>query len=125
MQADKNGHQVLQVRSGRHDDDKIVLSIEDSDPGIDPKHAENIFDAFVTTRRSMRHANKNAGFLGRRGPGWYFDLGPMDYTPPVKSSQHLSQCELTRIHLFRFQFSVPVGNGGGMRADRKVAHRRI
>jgi nitrogen fixation/metabolism regulation signal transduction histidine kinase len=50
MQADKNGHQVLQVRSGRHDDDKIVLSIEDSDAGIDSKHAENIFDAFVTTK---------------------------------------------------------------------------
>ena len=50
MQADKNGHRVLQVSSGRHDDDKIILSIEDSGPGIDPKHAENIFDAFVTTK---------------------------------------------------------------------------
>jgi two-component system, NtrC family, sensor kinase len=50
MQADENGHRVLQVSSGRHDDDKIILSIEDSGPGIDPKHAENIFDAFITTK---------------------------------------------------------------------------
>jgi anti-sigma regulatory factor (Ser/Thr protein kinase) len=50
MDADKNNHQVLQVSSGRHDDDKIILSIEDSGPGIDPKHAENIFDAFITTK---------------------------------------------------------------------------
>jgi signal transduction histidine kinase len=50
MQADENGHRVLQVSSRRHDDDKIVLSIEDSGPGIDPKHVENIFDAFVTTK---------------------------------------------------------------------------
>jgi signal transduction histidine kinase len=50
MQADKNGHRVLQLSSGRHGDDKIILSIEDSGPGIDPKHAENIFDAFITTK---------------------------------------------------------------------------
>jgi GAF domain-containing protein len=50
MQADKNDHRVLRVSSGRHGDDKIILSIEDSGPGIDPKHAENIFDAFVTTK---------------------------------------------------------------------------
>jgi signal transduction histidine kinase len=50
MQADKNDHRVLQVSSGRLGDDKILLSIEDSGPGIDPKHAKNIFDAFVTTK---------------------------------------------------------------------------
>jgi len=50
MQADKNVHRVLEVSSRRHDDDKIILSIEDSGPGIDPKHAENIFDAFITTK---------------------------------------------------------------------------
>jgi signal transduction histidine kinase len=50
MQADKNDHRVLRVSSGRHGDDKIILSIEDSGPGIDPKHAQNIFDAFVTTK---------------------------------------------------------------------------
>jgi C4-dicarboxylate-specific signal transduction histidine kinase len=50
MQADKNDHRVLQVKSGRYGDDKIILSIEDSGSGIDPKHAKNIFDAFVTTK---------------------------------------------------------------------------
>jgi signal transduction histidine kinase len=50
MRADKNDHRVLQVSSARHDDDKIILSIEDSGPGIDPRHVENIFDAFVTTK---------------------------------------------------------------------------
>ena len=50
MQADKNDHRVLQLSSGRHGADKIILSIEDSGPGIDPKHAQNIFDAFVTTK---------------------------------------------------------------------------
>jgi signal transduction histidine kinase len=41
---------VLQVSSERHRDDGIILLIEDSGPGIDPKRAENIFDAFVTTK---------------------------------------------------------------------------
>jgi signal transduction histidine kinase len=50
MQANERDHRVLKVSSGRHGDDKIILSIEDSGPGIDPKHAENIFDAFVTTK---------------------------------------------------------------------------
>jgi signal transduction histidine kinase len=50
MQADKNDRRVLQVSSERYDDDRIILSIEDSGPGIDPTQAENIFDAFVTTK---------------------------------------------------------------------------
>jgi len=49
MQADKNDHRVLQV-SGWCDGDKITVAVEDSGPGIDPKHAESIFDAFVTTK---------------------------------------------------------------------------
>jgi signal transduction histidine kinase len=50
MQANERHHRVLQVSSGRQDHEKIILSIEDSGPGIDPKHAENIFDAYVTTK---------------------------------------------------------------------------
>jgi signal transduction histidine kinase len=50
MQADKNDHSLLQLSSGHHGNDKIILSIEDSGPGIDPRHAENIFDAFITTK---------------------------------------------------------------------------
>jgi signal transduction histidine kinase len=50
MQANERHHRVLQVSSRRQAHDKIILSIEDSGPGIDPKHADNIFDAFVTTK---------------------------------------------------------------------------
>jgi signal transduction histidine kinase len=49
MQTDKNDHRVLQVTSGSGGD-KIIVAVEDSGPGIDPKHAESIFDAFVTTK---------------------------------------------------------------------------
>jgi signal transduction histidine kinase len=49
MQTDKNDRRVLQISSGRSGD-KIVVAVEDSGPGIDPKHAESIFDAFVTTK---------------------------------------------------------------------------
>src|SRR5215467_7947353 len=44
MQADKNDRRLLQVSSGC-DGDKIIVAIEDSGPGIDPKYAESIFDA--------------------------------------------------------------------------------
>ncbi|MFY9841403.1 MAG: GAF domain-containing protein [Xanthobacteraceae bacterium] len=50
MQADRSDHRVLQVSSSLDGNDKIIMSIEDSGPGIDPLHAENIFDAFVTTK---------------------------------------------------------------------------
>jgi len=50
MQTHKNNHhRALQVSSWR-DGDKIIVAVEDSGPGIDPKHAEGIFDAFVTTK---------------------------------------------------------------------------
>jgi C4-dicarboxylate-specific signal transduction histidine kinase len=49
MQSDKNDHRVLQISSWPGGD-KIVVAVEDSGPGIDPKHAEGIFDAFVTTK---------------------------------------------------------------------------
>jgi C4-dicarboxylate-specific signal transduction histidine kinase len=49
MQTDKNDHRVLQIGSGSGGD-KIIVAVEDSGPGIDPKHAGSIFDAFVTTK---------------------------------------------------------------------------
>ena len=49
MQTDKNDHRVLQV-SSESGGDKIIVAVEDSGPGIDPDHAESIFDAFVTTK---------------------------------------------------------------------------
>ena len=49
MQTDKNDRRVLQVSSGSGGD-KIIVAVEDSGPGIEPNQAENIFDAFVTTK---------------------------------------------------------------------------
>jgi signal transduction histidine kinase len=50
MDAIKDGGRVLRVRTERHGDDAIVVSVEDSGPGIDPQKIGGIFDAFVTTK---------------------------------------------------------------------------
>jgi signal transduction histidine kinase len=50
MQTDKNDHRVLQVSTGRGGGDKIIVAVEDSGPGIEPKHAESVFDVFVSTK---------------------------------------------------------------------------
>jgi C4-dicarboxylate-specific signal transduction histidine kinase len=49
MQTDQNDRRLLQVSSGCGGD-KIIVAVEDSGPGIDPKHGEGIFDAFFTTK---------------------------------------------------------------------------
>ena len=41
---------VLRVKTERRGGDAIIVSVEDSGPGIDPKNLENLFDAFVTTK---------------------------------------------------------------------------
>jgi signal transduction histidine kinase len=41
---------VLWVRSERDGCDAIVVSVEDSGPGIDSEKLKSIFDAFVTTK---------------------------------------------------------------------------
>jgi signal transduction histidine kinase len=41
---------VLRVRTERDGHDAIVVSVEDSGPGIDPEKFNSIFDAFVTTK---------------------------------------------------------------------------
>lgn len=50
MDAVRDGSRVLQVRTGRDDRDQIVVAVEDSGPGIDPKKLDGIFDAFVSTK---------------------------------------------------------------------------
>src|SRR5262249_50076472 len=50
MDAVEDDHRVLQVRSKRHGESAILVAVEDSGPGIDPKELDNIFDAFVTTK---------------------------------------------------------------------------
>ena len=41
---------VLTVRTKRGGDNAVVLDVDDSGPGVDPKHLDAIFDAFVTTK---------------------------------------------------------------------------
>jgi signal transduction histidine kinase len=41
---------VLRVRTERDGREAIVVSVEDSGPGIDPEKFDSIFDAFVTTK---------------------------------------------------------------------------
>src|SRR5260221_3024271 len=41
---------VLRVRTERDGREAIVVSVEDSGPGIDPEKSDSIFDAFVTTK---------------------------------------------------------------------------
>jgi C4-dicarboxylate-specific signal transduction histidine kinase len=41
---------VLQVRAARHDRNAIVVAVQDSGLGIDPKRLTSMFDAFVTTK---------------------------------------------------------------------------
>jgi signal transduction histidine kinase len=41
---------VLRVRTGLGNQDTVVVSVEDTGPGIDPKQLDNIFGAFSTTK---------------------------------------------------------------------------
>ena len=50
MDTTTDRNRLLRVTTQRHSDDAIVLSVQDSGPGIDPKNLENVFDAFVTTK---------------------------------------------------------------------------
>jgi signal transduction histidine kinase len=50
IDAGQDDRRVLQVRAERHGDDAVVVAVEDSGPGIDPKQLDSIFDAFMTTK---------------------------------------------------------------------------
>ena len=43
---------LLKVETKRYDNDTVIVEVEDSGPGVDPKVLEHIFDAFVTTKAS-------------------------------------------------------------------------
>ena len=44
------GPRELLVRSGTDESKQVVISVQDSGPGIDPKSLEHLFDAFYTTK---------------------------------------------------------------------------
>jgi signal transduction histidine kinase len=48
--ADNDSRRALQVSSQLHGTNKVIVAVEDSGPGIDPKHSASIFDAFMTTK---------------------------------------------------------------------------
>jgi signal transduction histidine kinase len=48
--VNNNDHRFLKVSTGRLNRDAIVLTVEDTGPGIDPSKAGAVFDAFVTTK---------------------------------------------------------------------------
>jgi len=50
MDAVTDRARVLRVRTERADREAILVSVEDSGPGIDPQKVHSIFDAFVTTK---------------------------------------------------------------------------
>jgi signal transduction histidine kinase len=50
MDTVRDDSRLLHVRAEHHDNGTIIISVEDSGPGIDPRQLDKIFDAFVTTK---------------------------------------------------------------------------
>jgi signal transduction histidine kinase len=50
MDSTTDRSRVLRVRTELQGRDAIIVVVEDSGPGIDPKRLDSIFDAFVTTK---------------------------------------------------------------------------
>jgi signal transduction histidine kinase len=50
MNSVKTRERVLQLRSAIDGSDGVLVSVEDSGPGIDPKNIDHIFDSFFTTK---------------------------------------------------------------------------
>jgi C4-dicarboxylate-specific signal transduction histidine kinase len=50
MSGAGEGPRELLVRSGTDESQRILISIQDSGPGLDPKSLDHIFDAFYTTK---------------------------------------------------------------------------
>ena len=50
MATTTNRSRVLEVRTELRGHDAIVVSVQDSGPGIDPRQLDGIFSAFLTTK---------------------------------------------------------------------------
>jgi signal transduction histidine kinase len=50
MDVTADRSRVLRIKSERPGPDAVVVAVEDSGPGVDPKQLESIFAAFVTTK---------------------------------------------------------------------------
>jgi signal transduction histidine kinase len=47
---DGDGTRELAVKSERGENEQVVVSVSDTGPGLPPQQAEQIFDAFFTTK---------------------------------------------------------------------------
>ena len=84
---------ILRLRSERSGPGEVLITVEDSGPGIDPKNLDRIFEAFFTTKSHgmgmgwsispVHHRRPWPGFgNGRRRRGWPFRLRyPADEAP--------------------------------------------
>jgi signal transduction histidine kinase len=50
MSGLRDGRRELLVRSGTDESKHIVISVQDSGPGIDPENLDHLFEAFYTTK---------------------------------------------------------------------------
>ena len=50
MAAVNDRPRELVIRSQAHDNDQVLVSVQDAGVGIDPRHADHLFDAFFTTK---------------------------------------------------------------------------
>ena len=97
MDTMTNRDRVLQVRTNLHGRNAVIVSIEDSGPGIDPKQLNRIFDAFVTTKAHgmglglaicrmivQRHGGQLSALSdGKKGAQFQFVL-PIEFTDTAR-----------------------------------------
>jgi signal transduction histidine kinase len=50
MKALSGRRRILQIKTDRHGDEAIVISVEDTGPGIEPEKIKSIFDPFFSTK---------------------------------------------------------------------------
>ena len=50
MDTSTDRDRVLRLETGLHNREAIIVAVEDSGPGFDPKQLSRIFDAFFTTK---------------------------------------------------------------------------